>query len=158
MNYPSLQTDPKKAILSARIIWGAMLMSQLIFMGVVLSLTGTHEPMANEDVQLFYIIASMMAVGSIGAGLFVRMQIYKKHWENDCVTPAGYLSGTLIAMACIEGPSLFSMVVILLHGVIGINIVLPAILLGIFIVNFPNGRPMQSSVPDFARKPMDTSK
>lgn len=150
-----LVKDPKTALLNTRIIWGTLLMGQLIFLFVVLAMADKMEPMDQETARLFTIIVCGTSVMSIGMGLFIRMQIYKKNWQGDCVSPSGYVGGNMIALASIEGMSLFSLVVVLLSGEVGMNLILPVIFLALFVLNFPNGKAMKSATPDFARKPSD---
>ncbi len=139
----------EKALKSIRILWGAMLMGQLIFLGVVLALSWSSEPAEFEEVKSLYMIAVVFALVSVPISSFIRMQMYKKNWVNNSVTPQGYVQGTLVSLAVIEAASFFSLVVVLIHSHIGPTLALPVALIGVFVMNYPNGKPMQPTNPDF---------
>ncbi|MAX25124.1 MAG: hypothetical protein CMJ19_11535 [Phycisphaeraceae bacterium] len=149
MNQNQQIQTPEQAAKILRLIWGMMLLGQLAFFAVALVVSFNGEPATFESVKIFYIIAVVLGLMSVPMGSFIRMQIYKKHWVNNAVTPQGYFIGSLLSMAIIEGAALFSIVVLFLHGQIGPTLALPIALMGVFAMNYPNGKPMQPSNPDF---------
>ena len=152
MNQERPPLEPEKTLLILRIIWGAMLMGQLILMAVVVLLNQSKEAVPFENIKSMYVVAVGFAMFSVMAGSFVRMQVYKKHWQKDRVMPQGYMVGQLVSLACIEGACFFALVVVLLHQTISATMVLPVVLLAVFVLNFPNGKPMKPALPDFNRK------
>ncbi|MBL4702229.1 hypothetical protein JYU15_01050 [bacterium AH-315-I18] len=152
MNQQQFALDPKKTLLNLRIIWSAMLIGQLVFTMVVWFLNQSKQAVPFENIKSMYVIAVGFAMLSVMTGSFVRMQFYKKNWQNDCVTPRGYMTGHIISLACIEMACFFSLVVVMLHQTISTTMVLPVVLLIVFVLNFPNGKPMEPALPDFNRQ------
>lgn len=152
MNQQQPALDPKKTLLNLRIIWSAMLMALLVFTLVVWFLNQSKPAVPFETIKSIYVISAGFAMLSVMVGSFVRMQFYKRNWQNDCVTPRGYMTGQLISLACIKAACFFSLVVVMLHQTISTTMVLPVVLLIVFVLNFPTGKPMEPAVPDFNRK------
>ena len=149
------QLSKEQALKNIRMIWAALLSGMLIFFFIVLFLNQANDPRPFEQVKSLYVIAVGFAMLSVMFGSFIRMQIYKKHWQNNCVTPRGYVSGQLLSLACIEGACLFALVVVFIQQDTGVTLALPAVLMAIFILNFPNGKPMEPAIPDFSNNLQD---
>jgi uncharacterized integral membrane protein len=144
-----LQT-PEKALATLRILWAAMVMGVVIFT-VVATVAGPLQPSSGPQDALpsllFYISLVMMATG-VAMGIFLRGQIYKRGWEGLAVKPGAYFSGTLIALALIEGPALFGGVSLMLADRIFPYIISPLLGIALMLLCFPTGKPMQPRQPD----------
>ncbi len=138
-----MDTDPNKTLLTLRFLWAMLLAGQLMFMVVVaLVLSG---PGSSAPYELF-VVACMAAPAAIVAAHVVRMQIYKKHWISDAVTPRGYFVGNLIYLAMLEGASFFGLVVMLIGGRFLPYVIPSLVLMAVQVVNYPHGRPMRPPV------------
>ena len=93
---------PQQTLKNMRIMWFAMLMGQVLFAAVVIGLCLTSEPESFESVKIIYMVAVVWGLMSVPISAFIRMQIYKKNWVENCVTPKGYASGMILSMAMIE--------------------------------------------------------
>ena len=140
---------PQQTLKNMRIMWFAMLMGQVLFAAVVIGLSLTSEPESFESVKIIYMVAVVWGLMSVPISAFIRMQIYKKNWVENCVTPKGYASGMILSMAMIEGAALVSLVPILLHRTLGPTFALPVALIAVFAMNFPNGKAMEPANPEF---------
>jgi len=146
-------TDPKQALFTSRLIWFAMIMGQLVFMLVVVLAVwpgGSYE--GSEITMLMTYVNIAMLLTTVPVVFFVRNQIYKKNWQENRVTPQGYVTGNIVLFAGCEGVALFGIVVTMLHGSFGLPIVPAVIALGVLAFNFPNGRPMEGQDPAFVSR------
>ncbi len=137
-------TDPRKALLTLRILWASILIGLLVFLGVVLVVKA--EPSRDADLKsmhdlLFYINCGMLFVG-LFVGYTLRNQFYKRHWEGEVVTPQGYTNGNLVLWAIAEGCGFFSLTIVLISGTMT-PYIWPAVgAAASIVINFPNGRIM----------------
>ncbi len=103
-----LETPPQspdaaaKAALSLRIIWGAMLAGQVIFLAVVIVLQrhGLRVPEGAELIDpLFYINLVVLAV-SLPAGVLVRGALLRQGTGPDgAVSVPAYAGGTVVLLS-----------------------------------------------------------
>lgn len=118
-NRPSnLPTDPRKALVIMRVIWAAILVGMLVYLGVVLAIKEPPNPqsdLASTFNILFYINCGLLFVG-LFVGYTLRNQFYKKHWVGEVVLPQGYFQGNLLLWAIAEGNAFFSLTIVLLAG------------------------------------------
>jgi hypothetical protein len=150
--------SPQMALLQMRIVWAALLIGQLIFMGVVIIFCLKSDSPQFEPIEFLYVTCAVICLALVMASTFIRMQIYKRNWVENAVTPNGYIAGQIVALAMIEGANLMSLLVIMLNRKLDLTFVLPIVLLGVFLMSFPNGKPMQPARPDFLDEPSDLSK
>lgn len=140
-------TDPPRALLITRIIWFALLSGQILFLAIIVVLWNVGSIKA--DPQLASVLG-MCAVGvlfsAISVGMFVRNQIYKRHWVGDVVTPAGYVQGNIVFLAMCEGASFLGLLAVLFRGALGFELIVPVLALMVQVVNFPNGKAMQPPI------------
>jgi F0F1-type ATP synthase membrane subunit c/vacuolar-type H+-ATPase subunit K len=142
-------TDPKQTLLVTRIVWGALLAGQLMFLGVIVAMgrvQAVSAPLVDPQRMLFLVSAAFTVV-AIGMGYFVRMQTYKAGWQGDAIRPASYFTGNLLLLALLEGASLLALVVTMLHGALWPTIAPAVVAMMMQVVNFPNGRAMEPASP-----------
>ena len=122
-----------------------MILGQFIFMGVIIAIHGEDQGETFGNMKtldtLAYIIAGLVLV-CIPIGYYIRMQLYKRNWQGDIITPKGYFTGNLILLALCEGPALMGLVLVMLAGEFWPWIIPTLVAMGAQIINFPNGRPM----------------
>ena len=131
------------ALWVVRVIWGAQLLGSVVLLVVVVAIGSINEHgLGNAAMTLFWLGVAFLVVLFLG-GSFARKQIYKRHWQGDAITPRGYFLGNLILLSMLEGATLFGLVLTLLHGRLMPMVIPPLIGIGLHIVNFPTGGPMQ---------------
>ncbi len=147
MSLKPQEADPRKVLWTIRVLWAALVLGVLAFgaaVGAIVfsgGLPGAGHQSAPAD--LLALIAGVMIVTLVPAGLFIRNQVYKRHWRENLVAPAGYFTGNLLLLAMLEGVAMFSIVATLIIGRFGWATLPGVIALGLMLVNFPTGRPMQ---------------
>jgi len=135
------------ALFRLRIIWLAMILGQLAFIGIAyLFIKDGFEPIVGGELaqSMFYAAMGTFALGLVG-GYILRMQTYKRCWLADRVTPEGYFMGNLMLYAIMEAVSIFGVVVVLLSGQLAPHIVPAAAALLVMAINFPGGGPMRDA-------------
>ena len=141
----------RQQLTAIRLIWGAMILGELIFAGVVVFRPLLAQPLLGDSfasVVLLYAVWVALAV-ALPVGYFARNQIYKAHWREHTVTPTGYFKGNLVLLVLMDAVALFSLVTALLAGSFwpygG-----PAILaLLVQVLNYPTGKPLRPHPPSF---------
>ena len=105
------ELDRGQALLTLRLIWAALIVGQLVIAGVLIGLLGSRA--VNPDPafgRLLLIVSIAMLAALTPAGYFIRNQVYKRHWQNQAVTPEGYVSGNIILLAMMEGVSITAII------------------------------------------------
>lgn len=137
-------SDPKAALLNLRIIWAVLLTGVIVFMFVVMVQQAAGRP-PQPTAPFITIITGvswgMLAI-TIPIGYFVRMQVYKRSWRGDVISPAGYTIGNLFLFGCCESVALFSSIALMLIGSVWPTIMPGLIAMAVMVINFPNGRAM----------------
>lgn len=137
---------PEQALRTARFIWGGILMGQLTFIAVVAFIVSGGAGQGDGLPFPAFGVAAAAGAGAIVLAHFVRMQVFKRHWEGDRITPQGYVTGTMIHLAILEGASMLALVFAMLEGQL-FPLLLPVFaLLAVQVMSFPTGRPMQPAV------------
>ena len=145
--------DPKRALLTARVIWAALLAGQVILLIVVTMMMGKVTGVGPAVINSLHFSSVGFLILAVPAAMFVRNQTYKKNWVGNRVTPQGYLRGNLILWAACEGASLLSLIVTLLAGALMPFVIPSAFSLAVLVVNFPNGAPMNPVEPELLNRP-----
>lgn len=136
--------SPKAALLTLRIVWGALLFGVLVFMlvvGIILANTAA-KPVDAQFATVLLVVLLALLVTELPIGYFVRMQVYKRSWQGDVISPSGYSTGNIILFACCESVALFALIVVLITRSYWPAIIPAVIAMAIMVVNFPNGRAM----------------
>jgi len=143
------QQTPAQTLITIRIMWAAMLFGVVAFTciaAVMGPIRGNIDSDPDLARLLFYISLAMLLAG-VGVGIFLRGQIFKKGWEGDVIKPGAYFSGTLLAIAALEGPSLFGAVALMLSDQLLPAIVTPILGIVLIALCFPTGLPMRPHSP-----------
>ena len=130
----------QQRLMTLRIIWGSMFMSQLVFLGIVLAI-GKNMPVAEPAaMHLLYYLAILMLVIVVPVGFFVRRRFYNKGRGDDgLVSPAQYASGNIIFWASCEGVGFAAMVFGMLNRGQGPVLFVAAVAIALLVVSFPTG-------------------
>ena len=155
--------NPRQVLIVLRLIWWttpAVYVALFAFAAFVIrpsNVPGDSALQKNIADVLLYVSMIMVAV-FIPLGFFARGQVYKRHWEVDCVTPRGYLNGNVMFMAVRDVPVFFCAVAVIFAGTL-IPYFLPSVIpLAVHLLNYPHGRPMQPDKPRFHNDPSEFSR
>jgi hypothetical protein len=136
---------PGRALLSARVVWCALLGGQLAFVLVILGIwrsVDIHmqaEPHVRHLVRYAGVAALLVCVP---LGYYFRMQTYKRYWRGSVIAPQGYFTGNLVLFALLETAGTISLAAALVSGSFWPAGVPAGIALAVHLANFPNGKPM----------------
>lgn len=142
----------QKALMTVRLIWLAMLLSPILAFVVLMFIV---KPSPSNDAslnQILHMVSLVFTLVLIPIGYIVRLQIYKKNWVVNSVTPQGYAGGNIVLLGICEGAALLGVVVTFLAGVV-MPYILPAFVAVLTqIINWPNGRAMEPAEMDLSRR------
>lgn len=137
----------RRMLFNARLLWFALLMGQWLFAAVVVFSNSTHPEPPAEDTNVMTYVAVGVFFVFVPTGYFLRMQIFKRHWQGDVITPQGYYMGTLLLLAMCEGVSLIGLVATMVQREWGLAAVVSAAAMVVQLINFPTGAPMRPANP-----------
>jgi hypothetical protein len=144
------QPTPAGTLLVTRIIWAALLMGQVIFLVIVLTIgPGFAEPDPELMQILLYVLFAML-VTMVPIAYVVRGVIYNKG-RRDGVQPQAYATGNILFLAMCEGVGFAGLTFALLNRGGGPHLIVALIAMAVQVINFPTGRAMRG---DDAIQPM----
>jgi hypothetical protein len=150
----SSSSSPRQALLLARIIWGAMLGGLVMLLVVAVMIGGKRAgdaEGAGQFASLTWGVWALLAAGW-GVGTFVRGQIFKRHWVGEVVTPTGFIVGSVVSWAMVEGPTMLGLVLCIADG-LWPHVWVVAGGIGLMVLMFPSGRVMMTSGEREPRNP-----
>src|SRR6478735_2264455 len=104
MSEPNGSSQGRLATL--RIIWFALLMGQLIFLGVIFFVIWPHQNPrqrpSDDTMRIFLYVTGAMLVGAIPLGYFLRSALYGARNSDGSIHPGRYASGNIILWAMSE--------------------------------------------------------
>ncbi|HEY7088953.1 MAG TPA: hypothetical protein VH518_12740 [Tepidisphaeraceae bacterium] len=138
MNTTNQTPTPRSALTTLRIIWAALLMGQIIFLLVILTMrsSGT-SPRPVEGTRMLAYIAIGMVVVMAPAAFVLRGVLYGPRDSRGYIAPQKYTAGNVIFFALLEGASFMGLVAFLLGDPLGL--LASAVAMAIQAVNFPTG-------------------
>jgi hypothetical protein len=129
-----------------RIIWGAMLMGQLMFLGVIFAVfhpewnaPPSAPPATQPPDMLFYCSVGLLVMCAIGAFLIRGTVFNANRDEQGLLKQQGYATGTIIYMAMLEAAAFFGLVNIILHKALWPHILIAGIAIVLQLIAFPTG-------------------
>ena len=137
--------SPERTLTMIRVIWGLLFAGQavLAIVAAIIIRTQPETPLGDASaIQLLTIVACVLLVTNTFMGVFVRNQVYKKNWQGQVVSPAGYFTGNLLMFAFVEGVVLLGLGLYILARSFGPGAVPTVLAMAIYAVNFPHGGPM----------------
>jgi hypothetical protein len=137
------ENELKRQLLTLRIIWAALLLGQLIYLGVSLAIgKNMPEPDASMARILWYVtIGSLLVMLPIAYAL--RLMIYAKGRSNDVITPQAYATGNILFWAMCEGVSMLAITTSMLNRHQGTYLYVAMIAFAVQVVNYPTGKLMR---------------
>ena len=142
-NFPG---GPKVARRVAWIIWGSMIAGLLLFLGVtvLVNLTAPLPPQDAMTIWLLTAIACFLAAIMLPIMWLVRRWCFRRGTgEEGAIAPMQYLAGSICLWAGCEGLGLFEIVVMMLRGRPGLELVPLAVGLIVMVLTRPNAGMMQ---------------
>jgi hypothetical protein len=141
--------ETRGALAMLRIAWAAALLAMLVVAAVVLSLFG-DDPAPTDGARgwLRYLAVVALVVG-LPLAMFLRNQVYKANWRGDAITPDGYLRGNILLFSTLEGIAVVSLLIMAVTGTDYLLTAVAAVCFAAVAVNFPTGKPMQPTRPQF---------
>jgi len=139
-------TSTRGALATLRIIWAALLVGELVFLGVIFFLLRGANPPAPgpADVTRMLFFASIVFLaGGVVVGFVLRSRLYNPRQADGSVAPGKYVTGNIIFLALCEGPAFFGLVVCMLSGHFLPAVAVPAVAMAIQLLNFPTGAPLE---------------
>jgi hypothetical protein len=129
-----MPTDPRRAIFTLRIIWLALILGQAIFFVVAVVQRGRLSGKGSE--MLPYIALALAAAVMPIGGFLRRMSI--ERGKREMHPMQGLATGTILFLACCEGPSFFASVSILITGTLTPAVWVPVVATALMLIVFPN--------------------
>ncbi|QDU71932.1 hypothetical protein [Mucisphaera calidilacus] len=125
-------------VLAVSAVWGFAWADQLLWSG--------------DRTNRFLVVASFGLVAlSAPVGALVRMQVFKRHWVGQAVTPMGFVRGTrvfllveLTGIVAAGGLMLFARPPVSVFWGYGLVALL------VLAVGYPRGIPMNTRLPEFS--------
>jgi hypothetical protein len=130
----------KQQLTALRIIWGALLMGQVVFLVIALAIGKNMNPRRPPDAQLqLYCAIGMLAV-LVPMAYVMRAATYRKGLgEDGLITPQFYGTGNIMFFAMCEGVGLAAITFGLLNQGRGPVFFVAAVAIAVQVVNFPTG-------------------
>ena len=148
-------TDPAQALKTMIVLWFALISGQVMFFVVIVFLknTGGGPASTSSDLpDLLHVISWIALAMAAPIGYFVRNQTYKANWQDEVVTPGGYITGNLLLLAMLEGAGMLALVGTFLADSLWPN-ALPALFAVLVqVINFPTGKPMRPTTNPYAQQ------
>jgi hypothetical protein len=130
-----------KPLVTVRIIWGAMLMGELMFMVVVLSMI-SHGKAASaaewDSMRVMRLASVVLLAACVPMGFVLRRVTYGKY-EAGRLDAGKYLTGNILLWAMCEGPCFLGLVVVMLTRRAWPMILVCAVAMGVQALTFPTG-------------------
>jgi hypothetical protein len=130
--------SPRQALLTMRIIWGALLMGEIGFLVVVMTvlLPARREP---PNVQrLFVLVSAVFLATAVPVAFFVRAAIFNRARTDGGIAPGAYATGNIIFWAACEGVAFFGLVAVVLNGSLSPTVYFAAVAMALQISAFPS--------------------
>jgi hypothetical protein len=128
--------NPKQALMVVRIIWAAMLIGQIVFLGVILAIRQNSAEKPQTPPILGY-ISVVMALAAVPTAFILRKAAYGRPDQQGLIPVGKYSTGNILFLAMLEGTALLGLVAFFLGNTIGI--VASAGLMAVQLANFPCG-------------------
>ena len=131
----------QKQLMVLRVIWGAMLVGEVVFMFIALLIgPGMHS---TTDVTLLERVAAGMFVVMIPMAFVVRKAMYRANSNDGNITISAYTTGNIVFWAMCEGVAFFGLVITMLAGKPGLGFAIAVAAIAVQIINFPTGGPVR---------------
>ena len=139
---PQLVLGP---LISLRIIWFAMLLGEVVFLFVTMTILHQRQPAPQPGIhKQFFIIDAVMLAAALPLAIFLRRTI-QKPTATGKAPPQKYAVGTIVFMALCEGPAFFGLVNVVVTGILWPGLIVPIIAMGAQAMIFPTASKMSGN-------------
>jgi len=146
------EDEINQALMTQRIIWGALLMGVVATAIVMYVIASDREPAeGGSDATLFLIIVLAFMAMELPIAFVMRTVIWKKAEINGAVPPQAYMTGNIIAWALAEGAAFMAIVLAFIGGQFIPNVWPAGIALAVLLALFPTGKPMRGKGGEYDR-------
>jgi hypothetical protein len=122
--------------MTIRIIWFAMLMGELMFLGVVaFAILPNHGPPQPQPILVWSNVFMLIAI--VPATFIIRATLFRKAAINGQVPAGPFVTGNIIFWAGCEGVCFFAIVVGVVTGSLWPTILVAAVALALQAITFP---------------------
>ncbi|HZL36090.1 MAG TPA: hypothetical protein VFC78_12310 [Tepidisphaeraceae bacterium] len=140
----------RKALMTLRIIWFALMMGQLVFFAIiVVAILPTVHPAHVQPMLNWVSVAMLITAAPIT--FFIRAMIFRRFRAEDGVRRAGYCTGNIVFWAGCETATFFGLVVAMINGSLWPTIWVVAIALLLQVLTFPTAGGLSASEDAVAR-------
>jgi hypothetical protein len=137
--YSFQPTTARQSLLVLRIIWGAMLFSQLLVLVIFLFLlkngNATPQPATGH---LLFVVSSIMLVTLLPIGWLIRRAILRPG-ADGLIDRTPFSTGNIVFYAMCEGPSFAGLIGIFVGGSYWPNLIVPIVAMAVLALSFPVG-------------------
>jgi hypothetical protein len=127
-------------LMTMRIIWAALLMGQVMFIGVTLVVGPNQKPADATAARMVLWVSVIMLATLVPVAYVVRAIIYRGGKQEDgTVSAQAYATGNIIFWAMCEGVGMCAITGALLNGGRGPHFIVAAIAMAVQVLNFPTG-------------------
>lgn len=130
---------PGRALLTMRVMWLALLLGPILFMGVIIVviLPGAKKPVHPQPILAWVSIA--LLVTTVPVAFMIRALILRRARTESGIPPAAYSTGNIVFWASCEACAFFGLIVAMLNVSLWPTIVVIAIALSLQAITFPLG-------------------
>jgi hypothetical protein len=150
-----MKPRPEVAIRVQRIIWGALIMGQLGFMGVVGFIILNPGPAAgavripDDSLKMLLMLNAGMLVTIVPTMFLVRWWMFSRARADGVIPVEVYAKGNIMFWAGCEGCSFFGLIIALMHGDFWPSIVIVAVAMGLQAAAFPRSSHVKAAEGTF---------
>jgi F0F1-type ATP synthase membrane subunit c/vacuolar-type H+-ATPase subunit K len=145
---PANQPQVSRAgrLMTARIIWGAMLMGQIMFLAIIVLVIWANarpEQRLDDDLRRILLYAGVgMLVSGVLVGYLLRSKIAAPG-SDGLIDGGRYFTGNILLWAMMEGASLFGLVMMMLDQKAWPFLGIVIVAMAVQAINFPTGNGMK---------------
>jgi hypothetical protein len=127
-----------KTLMTIRIIWFAMLMGELMFLGIVaFVILPNHGPPQLQPILVWVNVIMLLTI--VPATFAIRAATFRRTAINGAVPAGPFVTGNIIFWAGCEGVCFFAVVIAVMTGSLWPTILVAVIALSLQALTFPVG-------------------
>lgn len=130
---------PAKALMTMRIIWLALLLGPILFMGVIVLVILPQSRQTTQPQPILTWVSFALLAMTVPVAFVIRGIILRRSRIEDRIPTSAYSAANIIFWAASEGCALFALVVVMLNRSLWPTIVVAAIALCLQAITFPTG-------------------
>jgi hypothetical protein len=142
---PMTEPNPSNRgrLAALRIIWAALLMGQVNFLGVIFFVLWPNQSARRQPdpmtMRMLLYVAGGMLVAAILGGYIIRSMMYGPRQSDGSIHPARYASGNIILWAMSEGVAFLALVSMMMDQKPWPFLGIALVAMANQVINFPTG-------------------